>query len=79
MNFNEWNKGQKVDPPTSIEPIVPDIDHTTLAKLNSLNEAIEKSFGYSSVWTPEVQAVETFRRRCLCRPPYKQPGWRPKA
>lgn len=79
MNFTEWAKGTKAKDEALLEaPHIPTVDQTIIAPLHP-REAVDRALkNGSSVWTPEVQAVETFRRRCLCDPPYKKPGWRPK-
>lgn len=87
MTFDEWNRQQ-------VKPIVrdtgrqilaglyhepPAIDVTQIAPL-AAREAVDRALtNGSTVWTPEVQALEAFRQGRLCRPPYKKPGWRPKA
>lgn len=77
MTFNEWNKGQ-AGKAASLSPNPPAIDQTIIAPL--VREVVELQLKNGSfVWTPEVQALEIFRQARLCRPPYKQPRWRPKA
>lgn len=79
MNFTEWAKGTKAKDALLLDPTVPDVDQTIIAPLHP-REAVDRALkNGSSVWTPEVQALETFRRSRLCDPPYKKPGWRPKA
>ena len=73
MTFDEWNKGKKAEKDTitlaaEYRPVEPAYPPEKIVKVPGL-----------SVWTPEHQQLETFRRqRLVQRPPYKQPGWRPK-
>lgn len=81
MTFDEYVRGKVVkSPPVPYQTLTspPPIDQTIIAPLTS-REALDGELpNGSSVWTPEVQALETFRQSRLCKPPYKRPGWRPK-
>ena len=84
MTFDEWNRQCKpivkgLGPLPVNDLVPPAIDSTRIAPLTS-REALDRALpNGSAVWTPEVQALETFRQSRLCKPPYKRPGWRPKA
>lgn len=88
MTFDEWNR-QHVKPmrdalakglgPLPVNDLVPAIDTTIIAPLTTREEVDQFLKNGSTVWTPGGQALETFRQRRLCKPPYKSPGWRPKA
>ena len=63
LTFDEWNTGKKGE----TELLVPPVYQPVTRGLDI------------TVWTADVQRLETFRRQCLVqKPPYKQPGWRPK-
>lgn len=83
MTFDEYNLGVKmkghVVKGLMVEPIPPAIDTTIIAPLTTREEVDQFLKNGSTVWTPGGQALETFRQRRLCKPPYKSPGWRPKA
>lgn len=82
MTFDEYNLGVKIKvhrvTGLTVDPVhAPPIDQTIIAPLTS-REALDRELpNGSAVWTPEVQALETFRQSRLCKPPYKRPGWRP--
>lgn len=85
MTFDEFNR-QHVKPirdalkaPLPVNDLVSGIDQTIIAPLAARDEIDRALPNGSSVWTPEVQALEAFRQSRLCRPPYKKPGWRPRA
>lgn len=68
LTFDQWNRGEKAEEP-----------RVFTATLEA-SQMVHKVVGVEpSVWTADVQRLETFRRQCLCDPPYKKPGWRPKA
>ena len=65
LTFDEWNRGAQ-------QQIVKSDEMT-------LHVAVGHLEAQRSIWTADVQRLETFRRQCLVqKPPYKQPGWRPK-